>query len=146
MTLFRIYATHPDGQNRIAFITQSGRVNDPSKVIHDERTQGPMPQAYIDADAALNASEDTAANSYRLAVANNRASARTKLLARGFEENEARVILGMNLVMPMSIEPAMATADAAEQPQRPSFWKRHRAKLLTSGAAAAASAAYYFFS
>lgn len=91
--MYLLYVHYVDGQDRMVSVDATGSYFDLAQVIWDERTQGPMPQAYLNAynevlatDAAVKAAAAQAKlNAYNATV--------SKLLALGLTQDEINLLI-----------------------------------------------------
>lgn len=91
--LYGLYVNYVDGKKRIVQVDETGGYYDPSQVLWDERSQGPMPQEYLDANAAVNA-DDAAERAVEVAqAAALRQSAIDKLLSLGLTLDQVNALL-----------------------------------------------------
>jgi len=91
--MYNLYVHYPDNTLRIVQVDETGSYYDPSLVIWDERTQGTMPQEYIDADAAVVAANQAAKQAAIDAKVAAKQAAIDKLLALGLTQDQIDALL-----------------------------------------------------
>jgi len=90
-----LYVDYVDGKKRMLQIAESGGYFDSNKIIHDERSQGPMPQNFIDDYAALLEQEQADQAASDAALLENIEAAKVKLVQVGLSPEEVDAILSI---------------------------------------------------